>query len=94
MFKNQLKIAWRSLLKRKVFSIINILGLAIGFGCAILIFLFASHHLSYDRFHNNGDRIYRFVTEEHADVIDYTASVPTGFSNAFKEDYDYAQQMV
>jgi len=93
MFKNQLKIAWRSLLKRKVFSLINILGLAIGFGCAILIFLFVSHHLSYDRFHNNGDRIYRFVTEEHADVIDYTASVPPGFSNAFKEDYAYAQQM-
>ena len=93
MFRNQLKIAWRSLLKRKVFSLINVLGLAIGFGCAIIIFLFVSHHLSYDKFHYNSDRIYRFVTEERLDGVDYSASVPPGFSNAFKEDYSYAEKM-
>ena len=93
MFKNQLKIAWRSLLKRKVFSLINISGLAIGFGCAILVFLFVSHHLNYDKFHKNSDRIYRFVTEEKLDGVDYSASVPPGFSNAFKEDYAYAEKM-
>lgn len=93
MFKNQLKIAWRSLLKRKVFSIINILGLAIGFGCAILIFLFVNHHLSYDKFHENEDNIYRFVTEERTDRVEYTASVPPGFANAFKDDYGYAAKM-
>ena len=93
MFKNQLKIAWRGLLKRKVFSLINILGLAIGFGCAILIFLFVSHHLNYDKFHVDSHRIYRFVTEEQLDGIDYSASVPPGFSKAFKEDYAYAEKM-
>ncbi len=93
MFKNQLKIALRSLLKRKVFSLINIVGLAIGFGCAIIVFLFVSHHLSYDKFHLNGDRIYRFVTEEQLDGIHYSASVPPGFANAFKEDYAYAEKM-
>ena len=93
MFKNQLKIAWRSLLKRKVSSTINILGLAIGFGCAILIFLFVAHHLNYDKFHHNSENIYRFVTEERTDKIEYSASVPPGFANAFKEDYSYASKM-
>jgi len=93
MFKNNLKIAWRNLRKRKVFSLINILGLALGFGCAILIFLFVNHHLGYDTFHQNSDRIYRFVTEERSDVVEYTAAVPPGFSNAFKEDYAYADKM-
>lgn len=93
MFKTQLKIAWRGLIKRRVPSLINILGLAIGFACAILIFLFVSHHLNYDKFHNNSENIYRFVTEERTDKLEYTASVPPGFANAFKEDYGYADKM-
>ena len=93
MFKNQLKIAWRNLFKRKVFSLINILGLAIGFGCALIIFLFVNHHLGFDTFHTNGERIYRFVTEENQDGIEYSASVPPGFANAFKKDYTYAEKM-
>jgi hypothetical protein len=88
MIRNYFKTAWRSLTKRKGFVIINILGLALGFGCSILIFLFVQYHLQFDNFHNNQDRIYRFNTEEHRDFIDYEASVPPGFSNAFKADYD------
>ena len=93
MIRNYFKIAWRNLSKRKGFAFINIVGLALGFGCSILIFLFVTHHLSYDNFHNNSDRIYRFVTEEHRDFIDYEASVPPGFANAFKSDYDYAEKV-
>ena len=91
MFKNNLKIAWRNLIKRKGFSSINILGLSMGFGCSILIFLFVHHHLQFDNFHQNADRIYRFNTEEHRDMVDYEAAVPPGFANAFKQDYDYAE---
>jgi len=61
MFKNYFKIAWRNLTKRKVFTAINILGLAIGFGSSILIYLFISHHLSFDKFHANSDNIYRII---------------------------------
>lgn len=91
MFKNYFKIAWRSLLKRKGFAFINIIGLSLGFGCSILVFLFVQHHLKFDDFHKNSDRIYRVNTEEHRDIIDYEAAVPPGFSNAFKQDYDYAE---
>ncbi|WP_025742810.1 ABC transporter permease [Aquimarina pacifica] len=93
MFKNHLKIAWRNLRKRKVFAFINILGLALGFGCTILIVLFVNHHLQFDNFHANSDRIYRIVTEEHRDDIDYEAAVPPGFTNSFRTAYNYAQKV-
>ncbi len=93
MFRNHLKIAWRNLQKRKVFAFLNILGLALGFGCSVLIFLFVNHHLQFDNFHKNPERIYRFVTEQHRDDISYRASVPPGFATAFMDDYDYAEKV-
>ncbi len=93
MLKNNLKIAWRNLVKRKVFTSINILGLSIGFGSAILIYLFLSYHLSFDDFHPNQDRIYRMATEEHMDGIGYSASVPPAFAKVFRENYTYAEKV-
>ena len=93
MFKNYLKIAWRNLLKRKVFTAINVLGLAIGFGGCILIFLFLNYHLSFDNFHANADRIYRINTEEITDDIAYNASVPPAFAKVFREEYDYSEKV-
>jgi len=58
MFKNYLKIAFRYLIKHKRYSMINILGLAIGLACFILIMLWVQDELSYDRFHKNADHIY------------------------------------
>ncbi len=58
MLKNYFKIAFRNLIKHKKFSIINILGLAIGLACFILIMLWVQDELSYDRFHKNADHIY------------------------------------
>ena len=68
MFKNYMKIALRNLLKFKVYSFINISGLAIGMACCVLILLYVQDELSYDKYHQNADRIYRFVTDyEHDD---------------------------
>jgi putative ABC transport system permease protein len=63
MFKNYLKIAFRNLMKYKAYSFINILGLAIGMACCILILLYVRDELSYDRFHENSDRIFRVTRE-------------------------------
>ncbi|MGW9684494.1 ABC transporter permease [Flagellimonas sp. 2504JD1-5] len=93
MFKNYIRIAWRNLLKRKVFTAINILGLAIGFGSSVLIYLFLSYHLSFDNFHANSDRIYRMVTEEHRDYIDFESTVPPAFTKVFREEYHYAEKV-
>ena len=65
MFKNYLKIAFRNLIKQKIFSVINILGLAVGLTGAILIFLFVRNELSYDRFHENTERLYRVYVIFH-----------------------------
>ena len=65
MFKNYIKIAFRNLKKQKIYSAINILGLAVGLAGAILIFLFVQNELSYDRFHENADNLYRVYTNMH-----------------------------
>jgi len=59
MYRNYLKIAFRNLLKHKVFSFINIAGVAIGLACFLLLALYVKDELSYDRFNTNADRIYR-----------------------------------
>lgn len=63
MFKNYLKIAFRNLAKTKGFSSINIMGLAVGMTACFLIFLYVQFELSYDSFHEKGDRIYRVVAD-------------------------------
>lgn len=58
MIKNYFKIAFRNLLRNKGFSVINILGLAIGMASAVLILLWIRNEISYDDFHVKKDRIY------------------------------------
>jgi len=64
MFKHHFKITWRSLLNQKLYSFINIGGLAIGLTCFILIFLYVQHELSYDKYLSNSDQIYRIYQEQ------------------------------
>ena len=59
MFKNHLKIAVRNIKRQKVYAFINITGLAIGMACCFLILLWVQDELSYDRYHEKSDRIYR-----------------------------------
>lgn len=58
MFSNYFKVAGRTLLKRRGYSFINILGLAIGIACTFLILLWVQDELSYDKFHENADNLY------------------------------------
>jgi putative ABC transport system permease protein len=55
------QIAWRNLMKRKFYSLINITGLAVGMACCVLITLYVEHELSYDQYHTKRDRIYRVL---------------------------------
>jgi len=59
MLRHFFQIAWRNLMKRKLYSFINIAGLAIGMACCFLITLYVKNELSYDRYHTKRDRIYR-----------------------------------
>jgi len=58
MLRNYLKMAWRSFVLNKAFSVINIVGLTIGLACSLMILLWVWDELSIDNFHKNGDRLY------------------------------------
>jgi putative ABC transport system permease protein len=58
MIKNYIKIAWRNLVKQRLYSFISISGLAVGLAVCIMITLYVAHEISYDRFHKNVDRIF------------------------------------
>ncbi|MBG9377570.1 ABC transporter permease [Panacibacter sp. DH6] len=61
MFKNYIKVAWRNLFRNKGFTITNVLGLAIGITCTMLIVLWVQDELTYDRFHQEHDNIYQVI---------------------------------
>ena len=83
MFKNYLKIAVRSIKNQFSYSVLNVLGLAVGLICATFIFLYVQHELNYDEFHEHADRIYRadFTVEveggERTIAVAPTALLPT-----------------
>ena len=65
MFRNYLTVALRHLRRHKVYTLINVSGLAIGIAFCILTFLFVRNEWTYDAFHENADRIYRVYRVKH-----------------------------
>jgi putative ABC transport system permease protein len=59
MFRNYIKIALRNFIKHKGFSFINVFGLAVGIACCLMIVLYVLDEVSFDRYHEKADRIYR-----------------------------------
>lgn len=77
LLPNFLKVTLRNFSRNKGYTLINITGLAIGLACCILIFLYVRHELSYDRFHENSDRIYRVSSEVIPPQTDELQRFPT-----------------
>jgi len=88
MFKNYFKIAWRNLLRNKVFSVINITGLAIGMAAALLIFIWVQNELSYDRFYANESSLYKLYLRQNNNGNIYTGDITTGpMGKTLKQDF-------
>ncbi len=88
MIQNYLKIAWRNLLKHKSFSIINILGLAIGIGACLIIFLYVHDELTFDLYNIKVDRIARVTTRIHTPESDLViATSPIMLAGTLKREY-------
>jgi len=88
MLRSYLKTSWRSLLRYKIYSAINLFGLAIGIACSLLIFLWIQDELSYDRFHENSDWIYRVVSESQSDGnVNRIAITPAPLASALIDDF-------
>ncbi len=87
MFQNNLKIALRNLLRQKVYSFINILGLAVGVASCLLIVLFIRNEFSYDKFFTDHERIYRMVLErKYPNHSTFYAIIPASYEEAAKRD--------
>lgn len=88
MFKNYLKIAFRNLSRQKVFSAINIIGLAIGLACGILLSLWIFDEISFDKFHENGKNIYRVLeNQSYSSQNMQVAVTPAPMAEAMKDDF-------
>ena len=88
MLKNYFKIAWRNILKYRVNSLINILGLAIGLTCVILIGLYIQDELSYDTFFKDSDQIYRVnIDGKMGDNAFYAGYTPPPAGAALVENF-------
>jgi predicted permease len=93
MLRNYFKIAFRNIARSLSYSVINVAGLTLGITCALLIFSLISYHFSFDNFHADADRIYRFVTEQHRDEVSHVGSVPPAFGQAFRNDYSFGEKV-
>src|SRR5882724_6383523 len=95
MFRNYLKIAFRSLRKSKGFTALNIIGLAAGLGVCLLIVLYVTDELSYDRYNVNADRIYRIDEDVYLNNTSFeSATISKFFGPTLVASYPKIQQMV
>lgn len=87
MLKNYLKIALRNLFKNKVYSIINVMGLTLGFLCCMLIMLHVKDELSYDKFVPNYEQIHRVALERiYPEHVNFYSIIPHSFAEVIQEE--------
>lgn len=88
MLKNYFKVALRSLTKQKVYTLINVTGLAVSITACLLIVLYVKHELSYDTFFPNSDRIYKLVLErKYPNHATFFSIVPHSYASVMQQDF-------
>ncbi len=96
MVKNYLKITFRSLRKHRIYSLINILGLSIGFICCLFIAIYVDDELKYDRFHSKADDIYRVTREffsQDGSTSLHLSQIAPPFAEYFRADFPEMQKV-
>lgn len=90
MLRNYLQVAIRNLRKNKWFSLINVIGLTIGITSSLIIFIYINQELSYDKFHNDAERVYRVIKSTvSATGKSDEGSVPFPMIGALKNDFTH-----
>ena len=89
MFRNYLKVAFRTLWKNRTHTLINIVGLSVAFGTCVLLFLTATFEFSYDRFHTGADRIFRlnFLSTNRDGTPNKGGTMPYPISPALRAEF-------
>jgi ABC-type antimicrobial peptide transport system permease subunit len=96
MFSNYFKTAFRSLIRNRNYTVINIAGLAAGIAVCMIIFMIIQFQTSFDHFHSKKDRIYRVLTESHhadAATTSYTKNVPFPLPAGLKTAFPQLEQV-
>ena len=86
MLSNYFKIAWRNIISNPLFSAINVIGLAIGLACCIMITMFVRYEISYDKHWDNADRIYRVTRDFLGNNLQLAAVAPP-IAPLMKQDF-------
>ena len=95
MFRNYFTVAVRHLNRQKGYSGINVISLALGIACCLLIVLYVRDELSFDRYHDKADRIYRVVTDERqGDQVSRTADVLLPTVTFIRDEFPEVEQSV
>ena len=97
MLKNYLKIAYRSLRRHPGYTFINVFGLAVGIAFCVLLLLYVKDELTYDRFHEKEERLFRvqrvtYSNEE--DIEEYDVYLPMPLGTAMRTDFPDVEQVV
>lgn len=88
MLQNFIKVIFRYLFRSRFFTALNIIGLSIGIGCCILIYLFVRYELSYDDFHTGRNEIYRVIRQSEINGMPYNIGITSApFASALIQDY-------
>lgn len=84
-----IRISLRQIFRERLISAINIIGLAIGMACTILIFLWVNDEISYDKFHKNANNIYTLIGVHHEEIgLDYSGNIPLPVGPEIKKNFD------
>ena len=91
MFLNYLRISFRSLLKRSLFSLVNLLGLVLGLVTFLVLFAFVATEWNYNDFHTRKDNLYRVVVTEGDGA--YETFLPPGYAAIIENNFDQVESV-
>ena len=95
MFRNYLVTALRNLKRNKVYTLLNVFGLAMGIGCSLVIYKVISYEFAYDLHHENYEQIYRVVNENiYPDLVDKGMGTPHPVGPAMSDYFSNVQTVV
>src|SRR5688500_10785778 len=93
MFENYFKIAWRTMLRKKMYTGITVGGFALGLATCMVIFLFIRSELSYDKHYRDGERIFRIFNDYRGSETDRWTSLPPPAAQVLKSDFPEVEKV-
>lgn len=95
MLKNYIKVAIRSLLKQRTYSVINVAGLTVGITSCLIIVLFVVDEFSYDTFHEKADRLYKVGLErKYPNHVTFYANIPHSYADVMQQDFAEVEEVL